>query len=209
MQQYLPSGYANVRLMHDGIGALNIVGSAIGVATGVNGGQEIADTVASAWNDALLQGGARLNSGWTFTGTQVTVGDDDEEFQLFIGNLVVNGSNSQPCLPPNVAKLIRKRTALLGRKYRGRMFLPSGYLLDVEVGNGGLIDNAIIAGETLSLEDFFNELTIEGMPPVLIHQYGTYVDHNGVTRTVAPLAPTPIVALTPDALVSTQRRRLR
>lgn len=209
MKQYLPDGYANVRFLYDGPGLLNVEGSSLGVATSETDPNTIASEVADLWNDAIQQDGARLADSYTYIGTTVTLGDDDEVYGLGVATRSVGGTQGGASPPPNVSKMLRKRTGLLGRKYRGRMYLPAGLLFEVEITDAGLINSGVITGENASLEDFHAAMIVAGYTPALIHQYGTYVNSIGVTVTVAPLDPTPITAITADPLVSTQRRRLR
>lgn len=209
MEIYLPAGFANVRYTYDGVGLLNAMGTSCGVATLEDDPNVIAEACADLWDDGIQQSGARLANSYTYTGTQVTLGNDGGPLQLGVATRSVPGSQGSSCLPPNVSKLLRKRTEFAGRKYRGRMYLPAGFLFETEVTDAGNISAGVISGENVQLDGLVAGYALAGYPLHLLHQHGTYVNSEGATVSVAPIAPTPLVALTADPLVSTQRRRLR
>lgn len=80
-----------------------------------------------------------------------------------------SGSIASGGMPMNTAPLLRKRTGLVGRKFRSNSFLPP-VLLDTEVSSAGQITNA----RRVYLEQQINDiawaaLAIDDYQPVLLH----------------------------------------
>lgn len=103
-------------------------------------------------------------------------------------------------VPPNCAFLLQKRTALGGRKHRGRMFLPGcNFNLIDQVGN-------VTSGGMTSLQTaataFLGAINGDGLTPitsmVILHDAG-----------LGAIDPTPVTSLTIASKIATQRRRLR
>lgn len=98
--------------------------------------------------------------------------------------------------PSNCAVLVRKNTALGGRRGRGRMYLPPFMLAEGSVDPNGNLDSAFVTGNTQNCTTAF----VTNMNPVLFH------NSDGVTP--AP-APTPITSVAVQSKIATQRRRMR
>jgi len=67
--------------------------------------------------------------------------------------LADSGDVAGASLPPSVAVVIRRRTAFLGRKYRGRLFLAGvdvAAVVDGQVTDAGTLANLAILGSKLS-----------------------------------------------------------
>jgi hypothetical protein len=106
------------------------------------------------------------------------------------------GPNGSPAPPQNCALLVRKRTALGGRRGRGRMYLPPFPLAEGGIDHAGKVDPALVSAWTASSQQAFNE----GVSPVLLH----------ATSPKSPTPPpTPITSFLVDSMIATQRRRLR
>jgi hypothetical protein len=113
---------------------------------------------------------------------------------------VTAGSNTGGSLPPNVSYLIVKRTAVGGRKNKGRFFWPG--VRAAVVGGEGIITAAAIAGTNTNLEVMRNGIeNTAGVDDLVIF-------HSAPLGGTAA-APTPITSLLMDPKVATQRRRLR
>ena len=96
---------------------------------------------------------------------------------------------------PQVACLVKKVTNIRGVENRGRMYLP-GVLSDDDVGVGGLIDPDVLENLQTGMSAFLSELeTNAGVEMVVLHSGSS--------------DPTPVGSLLVEALVATQRRRLR
>lgn len=111
--------------------------------------------------------------------------------------LNILGSRTGDAQPPNVAVLIRRTTDRGGRRGRGRLYLPSAYINEVDVLEGGILAGA----RRTSLQDVANSIrtraeTAAGTVAVLLHN-----------DNVVP--PDELTALTVQPMVATMRRRLR
>lgn len=126
---------------------------------------------------------------WTFTEARIRDG---------IGNVVtlpknVDGGKAQPGASPQCAFLLRKITALGGRKMHGRMYLPGVNEQDIDAY--GVVVGSKLTELTTQWNTFLGDMANSSFYWYLLHQ--------GVT------APTPIDSYLWDTLSATQRRRLR
>lgn len=106
-----------------------------------------------------------------------------------------NSSGAQPANaePPQVATLIQKRTALGGRKHRGRLYMP--WISEDNVNGGGVIDSLVLADLQTTANTWLADLEAALLPMVVLHNDAS--------------VPTPVTSLTVSSRVATQRRRLR
>jgi len=117
----------------------------------------------------------------------------DASGTVFTETETLGGSHSTSPAPTNIAWLVRKESALGGRKNRGRMYLPGMGEVDVDgVGNiSSTSQTAVQAG----LDALVNDLATANFDPVILH--------NSV------LTPTAVTFLTVEPLAGTQRQRMR
>lgn len=113
-----------------------------------------------------------------------------------VQNAVGTGPPASGTMTQNVAALFVKRTALPGRKGRGRMFWP--FVGDADVDAVGALSPGAVTRYTTMLTAWKTAITSNTAfdSPVLFHQTSTP-------------APTAITSFTVSPLVATQRRRLR
>ena len=104
-----------------------------------------------------------------------------------------DGTASGESSAPNTAALIKKHTALGGRKHAGRMFQPG--IPEVEISAAGLLDGGVATSMQSDWQAFLTGMDAADVPLALLHSDAT--------------APDLILGLTVDSLVATQRRRLR
>lgn len=104
-----------------------------------------------------------------------------------------NGSLTGAACTPNVSFLIRKRTGLAGRKYRGRWYLPG--VVETDVDAAGLISSTRQNALQLAVNAFKTDMGAATHELVLLHSDAT--------------VPTAITSLPVEQQVATQRRRLR
>jgi hypothetical protein len=97
-------------------------------------------------------------------------------------------------VPPNVALLVNKVTAVGGRKGRGRMFVPG--ILEANVDAGGIISGGSISTYITACVNFLTDLTTSGRTMVLLHAD-------------AATPPYDLVSLSPSTKVGTLKGRLR
>lgn len=104
-----------------------------------------------------------------------------------------NGGVSGTGAPPNTAFLIEKRTALGGRKNRGRLYLPG--IAEADVGEDGQINSTRLEALNVDCGSFFTGLVALNLPPEVLHTSSS--------------DPTPITVFEADPVAGTQRRRMR
>lgn len=159
---------------------------------------DIAHEVWAAWDGAL--GAATLAQGWSFVGVDVARGP------IGVGEVgswdeVVVGAHTSPVYPQNCALLVKKKTALGGKRNSGRMFLPAGFCFEEEISRTGELSQGLLGSYQTKIDQFFANLTDEpALTPVLFHN---------VPALQEPEPSTPIVKLVLDPVIATQRRRLR
>jgi hypothetical protein len=153
----------------------------------------MAEAARAAWSDAL---DSVTSTDFTFAATYIKAGPNDTGPTQESTGAVETGSVAVAMVPLNTALLVRKSTALGGRQGRGRMYSCGQAMVD-NCGGAGLLD----AGAVESCDAAFFALlgAIQGITgieeAVLLHSDA--------------LTPTPITALSPQARLATQRRRLR
>lgn len=131
------------------------------------------------------------------TSTLVKLGPEDDGPSAEYADVTAGGYNTATA-PPNVALLVRKNTALGGRRHRGRMYLPG--VAEGDVNDDGSLESIYHSNVNGQVSAFGAALVLQGMDPVLLHDQPS--------TGVAP-APTPIDSFQLQTRVATQRRRLR
>ena len=156
----------------------------------------LAVDMADAWLDAWPA--SDLSNTFTFWGTRVFIGNDGDPI---IGETTgtTAGTGSNAALPNNCAILMQKRTALGGRRNRGRCFIPSGYLPEIGVDQAGVIAGGTLTSLSGNASDLFTRLTSGGVES----------DQVVVLHSSSPSTPTPVTALTIAGKIATQRTRMR
>lgn len=157
-------------------------------------GQTAMDNFATAFLTALRN---RTISLYTWSRVDFVVGKTtgDTAFTSTVG--AGNGALTGAGLPQNCAWLVRKRSPLVGRKNRGRMYVPG--VRETNVNEVGIIENTEVAGAQTAWNTF--QANIEGDPNFV----GLAILHSLGDATL----PTPISALEVDNVIATQRRRMR
>lgn len=98
---------------------------------------------------------------------------------------------------PSTSTLIRKQTALGGRRGRGRFYLPTPPVGGL-VGGGNL--NSTFQTQVQDrFDDFYDKMVADSLQPVVLH---------GAGQTATPV-PTPITSFVVDSRIGNQRRRNR
>ena len=95
--------------------------------------------------------------------------------------------------PVNVAFLVKKTTALGGRRFRGRNYLPG--VAEGVTSDDGSVDTDVVNGINVNIQGMRTDMTGEGIELALLHQS-------------APWNPTLVVTAVCEAKVATQRKRL-
>lgn len=144
--------------------------------------EDVADSFSTAW-------AARLDNGFTITGCRVR---DSVSVDEFAAN--TTGTRAGTELPCNCACLIRKRSSLVGRKNRGRMFMP-GLLPASDIGETGIIQSTLRTNIQNAANAWFTDMSTRGFDLAILHTSST--------------SPTLVSSLEVDNVIATQRRRLR
>jgi hypothetical protein len=135
-----------------------------------------------------------MYTGWRFSGVSVSL--MTETGPLIGQNLTpVVGTATGSTVPVNCAILGTKNTALGGRKYRGRCYLPPCYPGETDIGPTGDIGSIVLGIHQTGMDYALDAMTTLGCTPVLHHSDGT--------------PGTPITGITLESKIATQRRRMR
>lgn len=157
--------------------------------------QQIADFVDASWQDEVVP--ATLSSAWTYRGAEAQLGTaEGSGGDVAVNSSAVVGTASTAAMPQNVSMLVHKRSASSGRKNRGRMYLPGGYLQETAVDPAGAVSSGLITSFGALLTAFLADLATGNLPMVIFH-----------SDSVA--TPTLVTSLTIDPVIGTQRTRLR
>lgn len=191
----IPVGYGQASLIVGLSGALSDFVCTIGYLPAETDPAGNAEAIRSAW--ATTGGGFTANvmgSAYTFRGVSVTeMGLDGPLVGASLIGQTGTGAPENP--PPNCAVLVRKNTNRGGRKGRGRMYLPACCVPETNTNNRGVIDDGNMPGLTSRLQQSLTAMATGGCPAYLLHEDGSAGDL--------------ITGLVPQALMATQRRRLR
>lgn len=189
----IPSGFGLVRLHFTDVGGTAHAYILHGVQ---NFNDHDAVTVASdtyaAWSGDIL--GAQADT-YAFADVQATVNIGGVLSQGSHFGTDVGGSSSE-ALPPQVCALVQKRTALLGKHYRGRIYVPGYTMADVDTSNPGKWSSSFMSGTGPAFASYLSTLSGSDLGLVLLHRNTS-------------IAPTTVTDLILEGTMATQRRRLR
>lgn len=135
---------------------------------------------------------------YTFVGVTAAVGTGDDPI---LGEYVVPLAGTNVLSPPpnNTAVLVRKQTALGGRRNRGRMFIPPFNLSELNVNGAGVLASSFQTGMAGALNDLEAELTDAAGP----------FESLALFHSSAPFDATVVSNLVLQTRVATQRERMR
>ncbi len=198
----IPAGYAIGSLRWTCVGDPEPHVSTIGldvVSASTPTPAQVADLLSTAWISAHPAGA--LSALYVFIGSTVTFGPQPGEGPSAEDVRNVPGTASNSTAPPptsNVSLLVKKSTALGGRRNRGRMYLPAGYLKETDIDQNGWMIESTRGVYQARMDAFLSNLTTPAptLNPVILHSD-------------ALVEPTPITSFTVQRQVATQRRRMR
>lgn len=189
----IPAGFAQASFGGTVAGDAEQMFITLGLDLSAPADQAMANDLYDAWTDAL-QGDT--SSDFTFEICQLKEGPTATGPTFDSAGPPLPGAVGVAMVPCNTALLVRKNTALGGRKGRGRMYSVGQVMVD-NIGGAGILSPTVVA--TLDA-DFFSFLgAVQGVTGVS----GAVLLHSDATT------PTPILGLNPQSRVATQRRRLR
>ncbi len=154
------------------------------------------EAAANVWQSRIIP---LQSTECTFRGLFAALGPDGQGPRFQVDRATV-GVKALPPVPPNTAILVQKRTALGGRRNRGRMYIPG--IPEGEISGAGTITAAQLAVYNTAAEGLRTELAALSFVSecVIFH---TTLD------TAPAIAPTVITSMNVSAKCATQRRRLR
>lgn len=196
MADIIPPGFAQVTvpLAHQDLTRAAAVVFGIEVPGGGVDPDLLAADVQSSFVTSIGQG---VDSQVLIGPVTVLIGQDGGEGIAGSSPSGQQGAANLTAPPPNVAVLLRKRTARGGRRGRGRMYLP-WWCQETDIDEAGRLTGAAISSRNTAANLFLNTLSGADTPMVILHSQG---------RTT-PGQPNLVTTLTCDPVVATQRRRL-
>lgn len=199
MSIVIPEGFAQIRYGWQLTGSTRPMYCTIGCSVaGAADAQELANEMDTAWLSTIGTP-ANLVAGATVLPTYVQARFDAGPPSIASAGVPVPTTSAGGAPPPNVALMVKKLTALGGRRFRGRMFLPAVFTNEIYVSTAGVIDNAQILVLQPKLNAFKAAVEAYGRSLYLLHS----------EPEVGFILPTALSALVLDPLVATQRSRLR
>lgn len=201
----IPPGFAGCSLeLHNAALARSAF---ITFGVSITGGIAV-DTVAQAVMDAIVLDAtpspvASLDSSVTLSSVTARVGQDGGDPLVFVATGVATGARVGATISPNVAVLVRKRSARGGRRGRGRMFWP-WMIQAIEADEAGKITAATVTNLQLAFASMLPSMTARNVPMAILHSPSEV----GIGHPTPIGAPDLVTSLQVDPLVATQRRRL-
>jgi hypothetical protein len=185
----IPVGFAQLNYIFEGTAAPQGAQVTIGLDPVSSDPIDVAELAFNLWV-THLKGNTSANL--NLVGTLVKMGPN-ESGNFHLRSSIEPGGVGGDCDPPNTAFLIKKVTAIGGRRGRGRLFYPG--VFSANTSNGGLIDGGTLSAIQADWDDWQAGAVSASIPPVLLHADST--------------PPTPILSFDVQQKVATQRRRLR
>ncbi len=194
----IPPGFGavSIELKHSGLARPSFITFGIDNNSGATDPGDVASAIEGAGKGAGSFT-SRLNTEVTCGPVTVRLGQDGGEPTVGVSLTTSAGLLNIVTPPQNVAVLIQKRTALGGRRNRGRLYLP-WYIDEAGVDEVGTITVGSIAAIQAAMTAWRSALVAANLPMVILH-------NPGVTITPAPVNVTSLFC---TGLISTQRRRL-
>lgn len=194
MSAPIPVGHALVTIVMSCIGDLQPMVVTFGAEPDGIPNTDIAAGVRNALLTAGITPSAAYSNGYTYDRVEC-------DFMTVDGlihseaDISGNGAGTTGSIPSNCALLVTKRTALGGRKNRGRMYWPPSALGTTAVDRNGNIAAPNLTTIRGRYTAFLTALTNEGVLMKILHGDGS--------------TPTLVTALEVSGKIATQRRRLR
>jgi hypothetical protein len=196
----VPDTFYELTLVWQAITSIREYTSSFGAAD-LSVSPRTATQMASDVYDDLTAGGAPCAAGsmmddYRFLGVHCALGTPTGDI-LGQRLATITGSVSDACPPSNCALLVNKSTALGGRRYRGRMFVPVAQINEGAVDSVGVVSGSTLTAAATAWNTAYTNLVADDVIPHLFHQGGG-----------APV-PTVVTAFTVQTQLATQRRRMR
>lgn len=191
----IPPGFVAFRLpiRHSSVTRPAMITGGVDNNSGLTDPNALADAIQNVFTTT---GGMQtiIDNACTIGPCEVAVGQDGGDPLIGFASATVAATRSQSSVTPNVSLLVKKRTALGGRKNRGRFFIPWAVRED-QVDEGGIISSLDLTTAQNAMNAVLAQSATSNLPFVILHA-------------TDPSVPPTVTALVVDALVATQRRRL-
>lgn len=196
MALIIPTGFAQATIPLNHVAVVREAVTTFGVDSSNAGGdyEGLADGIMTVWEAEVAP---ILDADVTAGPVELAVGQDGGENLVAVGSTTSVGNRVISTVSPNVAVLVRKRTARGGRRGRGRMYVPWA-AQDSAVDEAGTINPTEMGLLQGAFADFLTALNANAADMYLLHNEGLST----------PGAPNLVTTLSVDNLVATQRRRL-
>jgi hypothetical protein len=167
------------------------------------GGSDPVILANGAQTDFVNAWAEELDSEVTIGPAAVSIGQDGGDNVVGEASTTAVGTNATSSPTPQVAALIRLRTARGGKRGRGRKYLPWA-MAEGEVGENGVIVGGQVAQLQARADSWRITAAAAGRGLVILHSPSAPGSLNPTT----PGAPDDVTSTSVDSLVATQRRRL-
>jgi hypothetical protein len=186
----IPVGFAQASFLHNLIGSDKKAVCTFGVELqGTDFGENRAADLAGIWETRVMP---QMTDVWVFDRATLKYGPVSTG-PTFESVSTTQGGASGDSTTPQVATLVRKTTALGGRKNRGRLYVPG--VPEAQVGPTGALTSTYRTTLQTLWTGVLSDLATANMPMVILHASSS--------------DPTTVASLVVDEEVATQRRRLR
>jgi hypothetical protein len=148
----------------------------------------------------------RLGAGWRYDGARATYrlllteyGADSNPLAPITGTIVSPS-------PPQIALVVRKNSNLVGRRFKGRFYVP-GMLADATVDDSGSVLQGTINTLQAAFNSFYAGMLLPATPTEA--RFAMSIVHTPPITGGPTPAPNQVQSLSVQALTATQRRRIR
>lgn len=198
MTLHIPAGFGQAVYRWTVEGDAEEMVSTIGVDNvGLGSGQANVEDLATEYTGVF--GAGNHLAAFVFRGVRLYTADGAGNLQVYEAQRALAGTESKTPHTNNTSLLLTKRTALAGRRGRGRMYLPMFCVGEGDVTATGFITSSLRDAIQPLMDNWLTSTT--GYPKVLFHDVNP--------ENPVPMAPTPITSVILSNRVATQRRRMR
>jgi len=161
--------------------------------------QSHANKVRQEWIDAFPN--TSFADGYTFLGCRVLFNPTDGPLVAAEAVSSLAGVGTPNPLPTNCAFLVRKTTSGVGRKHKGRFYIPPFVLPELNVDSNGFMIAADVAAVQTRFTEFYEGISTGAVPlivPAILHNDNSPVTLGDI-----------VTAFQLQNQIATQRRRMR
>lgn len=191
-------------LTHSGVGRQAVLTFASNVAGGLTA-QQAVDAFFVAFKARFT---ARFDTNVTLEKPSVNLGvGSTTPFQAVAAGATAVGTNSIVSLSPQICMLARKRSAVGGRKNRGRTYFP-WTMATADVTEGGNIIAATVTAQQAALTGFLADLAAANIAMVIANKVlSPGINPGSFYVSAIDTGPT-VTSYICESIIATQRRRL-